>query len=105
MGSVLITGDLAHFRENYDTNGVPTFNTDRAQTLASFDRFHPGCAGDRRRCRLGGPTSDAERLRSAGWARRPISPKLLPFSFLLVPHSSLAKFSMSEWTDIAVPMR
>jgi N-acyl homoserine lactone hydrolase len=39
MGSVLITGDLAHFRENYDSNGVPTFNTSRAETLASLDRF------------------------------------------------------------------
>jgi N-acyl homoserine lactone hydrolase len=38
-GSVLITGDLAHFHENYDTNGVPTFNTSRAETLASLDRF------------------------------------------------------------------
>jgi glyoxylase-like metal-dependent hydrolase (beta-lactamase superfamily II) len=39
MGPVLITGDLAHFRENYDGNGVPTFNTDRAATVASIDRF------------------------------------------------------------------
>jgi len=39
MGNVLITGDVAHFRENYDTNGVPTFNTDRAASLASLDRF------------------------------------------------------------------
>jgi N-acyl homoserine lactone hydrolase len=39
MGNVLITGDLAHFRENYDGNGVPTFNTDRAESLASLDRF------------------------------------------------------------------
>jgi glyoxylase-like metal-dependent hydrolase (beta-lactamase superfamily II) len=38
-GNVLITGDLAHFRENYASNGVPTFNTDRAQTIASLDRF------------------------------------------------------------------
>jgi glyoxylase-like metal-dependent hydrolase (beta-lactamase superfamily II) len=38
-GPVLLTGDLAHFQENYDGNGVPTFNTDRAATLASFDRF------------------------------------------------------------------
>ena len=38
-GPVLITGDLAHFHENYDANGVPTFNTDRAATLASLDRF------------------------------------------------------------------
>jgi N-acyl homoserine lactone hydrolase len=38
-GTVLITGDLAHFRENYDIDGVPTFNTNRADTLASLDRF------------------------------------------------------------------
>jgi len=39
MAPVLITGDLAHFHENYEANGVPSFNTDRAQTLASLDRF------------------------------------------------------------------
>jgi len=39
MGNVLLTGDLAHFHENYDSNGVPTFNTSRAETLASLDRF------------------------------------------------------------------
>lgn len=38
-GVVMLTGDLAHFHENYDTNGVPTFNTERADTLASLDRF------------------------------------------------------------------
>jgi glyoxylase-like metal-dependent hydrolase (beta-lactamase superfamily II) len=38
MGAVLISGDLMHFRENYEANGVPTFNTDRSQTLASLER-------------------------------------------------------------------
>jgi glyoxylase-like metal-dependent hydrolase (beta-lactamase superfamily II) len=38
-GYVLLTGDLAHFRENYDSNGVPNFNTHRGDTLASLDRF------------------------------------------------------------------
>jgi N-acyl homoserine lactone hydrolase len=38
-GPVMLTGDLSHFQENYEGNGVPTFNTDRAQTLASIDRF------------------------------------------------------------------
>jgi glyoxylase-like metal-dependent hydrolase (beta-lactamase superfamily II) len=37
-GNVLLSGDLAHFHENYETNGVPTFNTDRAETVASIDR-------------------------------------------------------------------
>ncbi|WP_309669460.1 hypothetical protein [Gemmatimonas sp.] len=39
MGPVLIAGDLAHVRENYESDGVPTFNTDRAASLASIDRF------------------------------------------------------------------
>lgn len=39
MGNVLISGDLAHFHENYDNNGVPSFNTNRADTLASIARF------------------------------------------------------------------
>lgn len=39
MGPVLITGDVSHFHENYDGDGVPTFNTDRAASLASLDRF------------------------------------------------------------------
>lgn len=38
-GPVLLTGDTAHFKENYADNGVPTFNANRADTLASFDRF------------------------------------------------------------------
>lgn len=38
-GNILLTGDQAHFRENYALNGVPRFNTNRADTLASFDRF------------------------------------------------------------------
>jgi glyoxylase-like metal-dependent hydrolase (beta-lactamase superfamily II) len=39
MGNVVISGDAVHFRENYETNGVPWFNYDRAQTLASIDRL------------------------------------------------------------------
>jgi N-acyl homoserine lactone hydrolase len=38
-GSVLLSGDLVHFRENYETGGVPSFNVDRAQTVASIERF------------------------------------------------------------------
>jgi hypothetical protein len=36
---VLLTGDLAHFRENYDSDGVTNFNTHRGDSLASMDRF------------------------------------------------------------------
>ena len=39
MGPVLLTGDLVHFRENYESNGVPIFNFDRAATVASIERM------------------------------------------------------------------
>jgi N-acyl homoserine lactone hydrolase len=39
MGPVLLSGDVTHFHENYKINGVPTWNFNRADTLASLDRF------------------------------------------------------------------
>ena len=38
-GNILLTGDLYHFPENRTNRNVPKFNTDRADTLASMDRF------------------------------------------------------------------
>jgi N-acyl homoserine lactone hydrolase len=38
-GPVILTGDAVHFRENYDSDGVPWFNYDRAQTVASIERI------------------------------------------------------------------
>jgi len=38
-GNVILSGDAAHFLENYEGSGVPLFNTDRAQTMASIDRL------------------------------------------------------------------
>jgi len=38
-GPVILSGDAAHFHENYQNNGVPSANYDRAQTLASLDRI------------------------------------------------------------------
>lgn len=35
---VLLSGDLWHFRANRQMRGVPAFNFDKAQTLASMDR-------------------------------------------------------------------
>ena len=39
MGYVLLTGDAVHFRENYETDGVPEGNTSRADTIASIERI------------------------------------------------------------------
>lgn len=39
-GAYMLTGDLYHFEEQIANRGVPQFNTDRADTLASFERFN-----------------------------------------------------------------
>lgn len=38
-GPVLLSGDLYHSRDAREKRGVPPFNTDREQTLASMDAF------------------------------------------------------------------
>ncbi len=38
-GTVLLSGDLNHVRENRRHRRVPPFNTDRADSLASIDRI------------------------------------------------------------------
>ena len=38
-GYVLLSGDVTHFHENYDSDGIPTWNANRADSLASLDRF------------------------------------------------------------------
>ena len=38
-GPLLVTGDLYHTRENYEKGLVPSANTSRADTLASFGQF------------------------------------------------------------------
>jgi glyoxylase-like metal-dependent hydrolase (beta-lactamase superfamily II) len=37
-GTVILTGDVAHFQVNYERGLVPLGNTSRAETLASIDR-------------------------------------------------------------------
>jgi glyoxylase-like metal-dependent hydrolase (beta-lactamase superfamily II) len=37
-GAVLLTGDMYHLAESRERRTVPTFNTDREQTLASMDK-------------------------------------------------------------------
>lgn len=39
MGPVLLSGDQFHATESFEHDQVPTYNTDRADTLASIDRF------------------------------------------------------------------
>ena len=39
MGNVIVSGDAAHFHENYNSNGVPSFNVNRADTIASLERI------------------------------------------------------------------
>jgi N-acyl homoserine lactone hydrolase len=39
MGAVILVGDAVHFHENYESIGVPMFNFDRAQSVASIERI------------------------------------------------------------------
>jgi glyoxylase-like metal-dependent hydrolase (beta-lactamase superfamily II) len=39
MGAVILVGDAVHFHENYESVGVPMFNFDRAQSVASIERI------------------------------------------------------------------
>jgi glyoxylase-like metal-dependent hydrolase (beta-lactamase superfamily II) len=38
-GPVLLSGDVVHFEEQFKANGVPGFNTNRADSLASMERM------------------------------------------------------------------
>ena len=38
-GPFVLVGDAVHFHENYTSDGVPGFNYDRAQTIASIERI------------------------------------------------------------------
>lgn len=39
-GPVLLSGDVVHFEDQIGNNGVPPFNIDRAESLASMDRMN-----------------------------------------------------------------
>lgn len=38
-GTIVISGDVAYYEDNYKRKGVPTFNTDKAASLASIDKI------------------------------------------------------------------
>lgn len=38
-GAIVLSGDMAHFRENFDQRRVPSFNFSKEQTIASMDRI------------------------------------------------------------------
>jgi glyoxylase-like metal-dependent hydrolase (beta-lactamase superfamily II) len=38
-GAILLPGDLYEWQESFETDAVPKYDTNRADTLASYDRF------------------------------------------------------------------
>ena len=62
MGPVILSGDAVHFRENYDTDGVPMFNFDRAQTVASIERIKKLAAGQKATVIIQHDARDVEKL-------------------------------------------
>jgi N-acyl homoserine lactone hydrolase len=61
-GAVIIAGDAAHFRENYDSDGVPWFNYDRAQTIASLERLKKIAANSKATVIIQHDARDVEKL-------------------------------------------
>lgn len=61
-GPVLLTGDLYHFAENMRRGGLPIFNTDRADTLASMARFQEIARNLRARIIIQHEPADVRRL-------------------------------------------
>jgi N-acyl homoserine lactone hydrolase len=59
---VIIAGDAAHFRENYDSDGVPWFNYDRAQTIASLERLKKIAANSKATVIIQHDARDVEKL-------------------------------------------
>lgn len=59
-GPIILSGDWTHFRENRASRGVPGFNWNRADTLASFDRLETLAAN------LGAPIVIGHDPRDAG---------------------------------------
>jgi glyoxylase-like metal-dependent hydrolase (beta-lactamase superfamily II) len=61
-GAVILSGDAVHFRENYDTDGVPAFNFDRAQTLASIERLKKLVASQKAKLIIQHDARDVDKL-------------------------------------------
>ncbi len=61
-GPVLLSGDVTHFADNYAVDGVPTFNTDRAESLASLDRFKKIAAAVKAKVIIGHEPADIAKL-------------------------------------------
>ena len=61
-GAVLLSGDQFHFAENFTTNGVPSFNADRAATMASHHRFKKLAANLRARVIIQHEPADVAKL-------------------------------------------
>ena len=37
-GAIIISGDIAYYEDNYLKKGIPTFNTDKEESLASIEK-------------------------------------------------------------------
>ena len=61
-GPVILVGDAVHFRENYDSDGVPAFNYDRAQTVASIERIKQVAANLKAKVIIQHDERDVEKL-------------------------------------------
>ena len=61
-GPVLLSGDQYHFTEQVKNRGVPSFNVDRADTLASHDRFDRIAANEKAKVVIQHEPADVAKL-------------------------------------------
>jgi glyoxylase-like metal-dependent hydrolase (beta-lactamase superfamily II) len=61
-GAYILVGDAVHFQENYAAFGVPVFNFDRAQTVASIERIKQISANMKAKVIIQHDARDVEKL-------------------------------------------
>jgi len=64
-GAVLLTGDAVHFQDNWDNRRVPSFNTNKDQTLASMQRIADFLAKEQAKLWINHDKPSSDELRHA----------------------------------------
>ena len=94
MGPVILSGDAVHFRENYDSDGVPAFNYDRAQTVASIERIKKIASNLKATVIIQHDARDVEKL--------PVFPAFAKSLQVQKPNASVAKMKLVEQLTLVI---
>jgi N-acyl homoserine lactone hydrolase len=64
-GAVVLSGDVVHFKDNFENRRVPEFNTDRDQSLASMQRIADVLAREKAQLWINHDKAQTDRLKKA----------------------------------------